>query len=640
MKKEILLAISIIFALQFNAFSQFDEYQLRPKTESTYKVFDYPTISINYGTLSFFGDIGEEKAKLNVFGKFNDALRIAVSRRFGNYFGASVDAMFGSLSQTDNRADRHLNFYTDIQQYSLNFDFYFDNDKIINKSSRFSPFISVGLGLLYFDPKGDLLDKNGNEYHYWNDGTIRNQDFNAEFPELGDVLIKDYVFETRLDGNKNYKHNSLVIPVKVGANYKFSDAFEAGISASFVFTQTDYIDNLGYGNNSFGFFSGHNDAFLETSLTLKYNIGKKIISRGNEARYNGVDFAALVNEDSDFDSVSDFDDECPDTPAGVMVDEWGCPYDDDDDGVPNYRDNEINSIAGVDVDDFGVEITPESIEAKYIRDSLIMSGVIVLNKDTSITRNISYSKVIQSVARYRKGVVPNTIENSMIAKNDLNKSKIETIKIENNKVEDIVKTNINITTRPMKHYDSVVDSIYYSTHPDKNIENKILVENNSSIKKENKILVGENTNVVIADTKEIIANTENNLNQNKLVANTNNNFLVVNKEIKKVEKPKRNFKPDFVGSTEKIEGVIFRIQLGSSNKSTKQNYYSRKFKIEEPIFVDYFNDLYKYSVGSFKTYPEADAYKKSLKTKTKAEIFIVAFKDGERISVKEAKLIK
>lgn len=618
--------------MQLNAFSQFDESQLRPKKDSNYKLYKYPSIGINYGTLSFFGDIGEETSKLNVFGKFNKAFKVSANKRFGDMFGVSADAMFGSLSQTDNRADRHLNFYTKVQQYSLNFDFYFDNDKIISKSSNFSPFVSIGLGFLYFNPKSDLLDANGNAYHYWNDGSIRSQDFNPEFPELGDVLVRDYSFETSLDPNNTYQHTSLVIPVKAGVNYKFSDAFEAGLCVSYVFTQTDNIDNLGYGNNKFAFFSGHNDSYLETSLSIRYNIGGKLISRGDEARYNGVDFAGLVNEDSDFDGVVDMDDECPGTPAGVLVDEWGCPYDDDDDGVPNYIDKEINTIAGVDVDDFGVAITPEWIEAKYIRDSLIMSGVIVLNKDTSIFRNVSYSKTVTSVPKYRKGIIPVNKEKIMIAKNDANQN-LEITK--NNVVDEKIAKN---TVPVKKHYTSKVDSIYYSTHPDENISNEVILSNNSIIKDKNKILIGENSN-----NKIIVNSTDNNnenSNTNKLVANTSNNFIPINNNVGIIEKPKKNYKPDFIGSTEKLEGVVFRIQIGSSNKSTKENYYIRKFKISDSIYIDYFNDLYKYSIGTFKTYEEADAYKKGLKLKSKLEIFIIAFNNGQRISVKDAKLIK
>ena len=60
--------------------------------------------------------------------------------------------------------------------------------------------------------------------------------------------------------------------------------------------------------------------------------------------------------DSDGDGVPDDRDECPNTPAGVPVDQVGCPLDSDGDGVPDYRDKCPGTPPGVKVDDDGCEI--------------------------------------------------------------------------------------------------------------------------------------------------------------------------------------------------------------------------------------------------------------------------------------------
>ncbi|WP_317239138.1 OmpA family protein [Hymenobacter sp. 5516J-16] len=52
----------------------------------------------------------------------------------------------------------------------------------------------------------------------------------------------------------------------------------------------------------------------------------------------GLNFALGKAKDTDNDGVSDRKDKCPDTPAGVAVDETGCPLDGDKDGVPDYQD--------------------------------------------------------------------------------------------------------------------------------------------------------------------------------------------------------------------------------------------------------------------------------------------------------------
>jgi outer membrane protein OmpA-like peptidoglycan-associated protein len=60
----------------------------------------------------------------------------------------------------------------------------------------------------------------------------------------------------------------------------------------------------------------------------------------------GLEFAIGKTKDSDMDGVSDKKDKCPDTPAGVVVDEKGCPLDGDGDGVADYIDD-CPTVAGL-----------------------------------------------------------------------------------------------------------------------------------------------------------------------------------------------------------------------------------------------------------------------------------------------------
>ncbi|MFO7801668.1 MAG: OmpA family protein [Desulfovermiculus sp.] len=58
-------------------------------------------------------------------------------------------------------------------------------------------------------------------------------------------------------------------------------------------------------------------------------------------------------QDSDGDGVFDEKDECPNTPAGVEVDDVGCPVDSDGDGVADYMDECPNTPSGMQVNDQG-----------------------------------------------------------------------------------------------------------------------------------------------------------------------------------------------------------------------------------------------------------------------------------------------
>ncbi len=69
-------------------------------------------------------------------------------------------------------------------------------------------------------------------------------------------------------------------------------------------------------------------------------------------------FGCKVDGDSDNDGVKDSMDQCPNTTAGTVVDSRGCPVDpdSDNDGVPNSKDQCPNTAQGVRVDFKGCEI--------------------------------------------------------------------------------------------------------------------------------------------------------------------------------------------------------------------------------------------------------------------------------------------
>ncbi len=60
--------------------------------------------------------------------------------------------------------------------------------------------------------------------------------------------------------------------------------------------------------------------------------------------------------DSDGDGVADSKDQCPNTPAGVRVDANGCPVDSDGDGVTDDKDKCPGTPAGATVDADGCEV--------------------------------------------------------------------------------------------------------------------------------------------------------------------------------------------------------------------------------------------------------------------------------------------
>jgi len=60
--------------------------------------------------------------------------------------------------------------------------------------------------------------------------------------------------------------------------------------------------------------------------------------------------------DSDTDGVPDGIDLCPDTPIGIEVDIYGCPLDNDKDSVPDFKDQQLDTPLGAMVDENGVAL--------------------------------------------------------------------------------------------------------------------------------------------------------------------------------------------------------------------------------------------------------------------------------------------
>ncbi|MBL7923139.1 MAG: OmpA family protein [Bacteroidia bacterium] len=101
----------------------------------------------------------------------------------------------------------------------------------------------------------------------------------------------------------------LYFPFGAGLKISLSDRFSLNLQETFAYTDHDNRDKEAKDNN---------DAFLMHSIGLSWNMA--------------------CSKDADQDGVSDKKDKCPDTPAGVKVDNKGCPLDRDGDGIADFSD--------------------------------------------------------------------------------------------------------------------------------------------------------------------------------------------------------------------------------------------------------------------------------------------------------------
>jgi len=85
--------------------------------------------------------------------------------------------------------------------------------------------------------------------------------------------------------------------------------------------------------------------------------------------------AAGAEPDTDADGVVDSRDECPNTPAGALVDSKGCSTDGDADGVADYKDQCPDSAPGAKVNALGCV------------DALVLDGVNFHTASAVLTRS-------------------------------------------------------------------------------------------------------------------------------------------------------------------------------------------------------------------------------------------------------------
>ncbi|MGH1334957.1 MAG: hypothetical protein ACRBFS_02440 [Aureispira sp.] len=315
--------LTLLFCLLFSFSAQAQQHQ-----------YDWK-IGLHGGLSYYHGDINERSWDIpqHFSEPINDLNFLTYGLSFERHLTPTIALrLTGLKSQVKGRDrryesngdyDRALNVQTDIIDGSLVGVFYLDNGKIFGKKAIVSPYALIGGGFLYFTPKADLLDGDGDRYYYWADRTIRNLDANDPNAASAQVIERDYIYETNLASlnteDKDYSQWTWAVVFGFGFKVRVSDRIHIHGEALLRYTGTDYLDDVGgdyrtnYDNSFQAYASnpsgragkergnspGNTDWLGQGLVSLHYSFGEKAQDASASMQYIPTerDRYSLIKED-------------------------------------------------------------------------------------------------------------------------------------------------------------------------------------------------------------------------------------------------------------------------------------------------------------------------------------------------------
>jgi hypothetical protein len=328
-----------------------------------------PTLGIGAGVFAFYGDVGERHKEYSpMLSRF--AYELRATSPINQWLEGGIYVLQGSVGANERSLTRNLNFESKITTGGLFFSYNFHH--LLPADRTVEPYLSLGIESMEFLSKTDLYDAQGRRYHYWSDGTIRDVAESSPNASMAVQLQRDYVYESDIreldiDGFGKYEERTWGVPIGLGVRTKIAGGVDLKMGTSIHMSFSDLID--GVTDESLGNRTGDskNDMFLYSSFSIGYMFKTGV--RIPKEREVGVspDLLAYLTEteDEDQDKVTDYLDQSPFTPLNTEVDENGVPIDSDGDGVFDYLDEEPNTEPGAAVHPNGVTISDEEFLLAY-----------------------------------------------------------------------------------------------------------------------------------------------------------------------------------------------------------------------------------------------------------------------------------
>ncbi|MEZ4756749.1 MAG: SPOR domain-containing protein [Flavobacteriales bacterium] len=537
-----------------------------------------PTLGLGAGMFAFFGDVGAQHAAHSPL-LARPAFDLRASVPLNDWLEAGLYALHGRLGVNERSLARSLNFESRVTVGGFQFRYNFH--QLLNPDRVVEPFVTLGFESVEFLTKTDLRDGQGRTYNYWSDGSIRDIAENSPFAGQAQVIQRDYVYESDVrelnaDGFGKYPERTWAVPVGIGARMNLGGGFDFRIGTTMHFTLTDLVD--GVTDESVGQRQGSsgNDRFLYSSFSLGYAI--PIAPRAKRSKITPLNSEELdlivLQDDEDGDGVKDMADECPGTPTGVQVDAKGCPLDSDGDGVPDHEDDEAGTMPGAMVDARGVTISDEAYLKRFL--NFLDSG----NVNVVASSVESFGPVRKAPTRPGKRVY-------------------------------VVKVG------------SQVEGI-----------SEELIQRILSLPDVRTVESGDTTFYVVGSFDAIPEALRRELElrgmgiESRVMAEENGRLIDVSKELDAERERRRG-----MGAVDDSRDVIVRVQLGAFRNKLSSNIFR---DVPDLVSIRGEDGLMRYYTGSFTDVNEAADHKVKMLLQGFEGAFLVAFKQGRRVSMKEA----
>jgi opacity protein-like surface antigen len=215
MTKKFLVALVFSIVAFFSGNELFAQYSIRQEGE----------FGFGLGAGHYFGDLNT-RARLN---RPKLAGSIFFRKNFGNYIALRIGASFAQLGYSDiyNKQNtymqsRNLSFNSKVWELALQGDFNFFRFMPGEPEYRFTPYVTIGVGVFSYDPYAFLIGEKNFLRPLGTEGQ-------------GSNLYPD---------RKQYSSMAISIPIGAGIKYSLNENINIGFEILHRFTNTDYLDDV------------------------------------------------------------------------------------------------------------------------------------------------------------------------------------------------------------------------------------------------------------------------------------------------------------------------------------------------------------------------------------------------------------